>query len=110
MEDLKGLQVGQLGRYALEGIAADLHGNHSQKKRVHTQETHHQDAQRSQEAYLAWQTNEAITGELEDVTGETERCERGVSSHIKHRQRRQLTNGSGQRRQEVREELQRGQQ
>jgi hypothetical protein len=58
---LKGLKIGQLARNALEHIEGHLPRQpESDKTTVAQQETHIQDAQRSQEAYLAWQLMETI--------------------------------------------------
>jgi hypothetical protein len=66
MKTFKGLQVGQLGRNALESVVFHLQrATRVRQNDCGAQETYPQRAQRSQEAYLSRQTNEAIVRELE---------------------------------------------
>jgi hypothetical protein len=75
MKTFKGLQVGQLGGQAHEGIDGHLpRQTESDKTTGGAQETYRQGAQRSQEAYFSWQTNEAISIKLEDDASETTRA------------------------------------
>jgi hypothetical protein len=73
MEMFKGLQVRQLGRNALEGIAGHLLGN-SDKTTVARKKHTDKERTRSQEAYLSRQAVEAIPIKLEDDASETTRA------------------------------------
>jgi hypothetical protein len=75
IEILKGLQVGQLGWNAREGIVAHLSRQQKSNNTIcGAQETYRQEAQRSQEAYLSRQAVEAIPIKLEDDASETTRA------------------------------------
>jgi hypothetical protein len=79
VETFEGLQVGQLARNALEGVVVHLTRQPESNNTItHTKKnTHRQGAQRSQEAYLAWEATNAIPRELED-RGQSETSESEV--------------------------------